>query len=292
MNPTEELVDLLDLERLDGDLFRGKQPESAARPRVRRPGGRPGADGRHPDGPGRLRRALAALLLPARRRLLRADRVRRRADPRRPVVHDPPGRGAPARPADLLPDAELPGARGGLRAPGRDARGRRARDRLRPGRRDAPRRQRRGRRAGQGVGRARRPLARQHPLRARARRRPRLPGPDVDPAARGAARRPGHPRRRVHLRQRRQPARLDAVGPRRQPVQDADGLARPHAVVPPALPRGRLVALRPVVAVGAGRPRPGLRADLHRRRHARGHRRAGGPDPAAPARHRGTRLKE
>src|SRR3954470_2778003 len=28
MNPTEELVDLLDLERLDGDLFRGKQPES------------------------------------------------------------------------------------------------------------------------------------------------------------------------------------------------------------------------------------------------------------------------
>ncbi|MFC6343781.1 acyl-CoA thioesterase [Nocardioides hankookensis] len=29
MNPTEELVDLLDLERLDGDLFRGKQPESA-----------------------------------------------------------------------------------------------------------------------------------------------------------------------------------------------------------------------------------------------------------------------
>ena len=29
MNPTEELVDLLDLDRLDGDLFRGKQPESA-----------------------------------------------------------------------------------------------------------------------------------------------------------------------------------------------------------------------------------------------------------------------
>jgi acyl-CoA thioesterase-2 len=29
MSPTEELVDLLDLERLDGDLFRGKQPESA-----------------------------------------------------------------------------------------------------------------------------------------------------------------------------------------------------------------------------------------------------------------------
>ena len=29
MNPTEELVDLLDLEELDTDLFRGRQPESA-----------------------------------------------------------------------------------------------------------------------------------------------------------------------------------------------------------------------------------------------------------------------
>ena len=33
MNPTEELVDLLDLEELDTDLFRGRQPESE-RPRV------------------------------------------------------------------------------------------------------------------------------------------------------------------------------------------------------------------------------------------------------------------
>ena len=46
MNPTEELVDLLDLERLDGDLFRGKQPDTGARPGVRRPGRRAGADGR------------------------------------------------------------------------------------------------------------------------------------------------------------------------------------------------------------------------------------------------------
>ena len=79
---------------------------------------------------------------------------------------------------------------------------------------------------------------------------------------------------------------------RREPVEDADGLARPHAVVPPALPRRRLVALRPVVAVGAGRPRPGVRPDLHRRRHARGHRRAGGPDPAARAGSEGPGVKE
>ena len=59
-----------------------------------------------------LQRALAAQLLPAARRHRRADRVRRRADARRPVVLDPPGGGPPARPADLLHDGELPGARG------------------------------------------------------------------------------------------------------------------------------------------------------------------------------------
>ena len=51
-----------------------------------------------------LERALAALLLPAARRHRRPDRLRRRADPRRPLVRDPAGRRPPARPADLLHD--------------------------------------------------------------------------------------------------------------------------------------------------------------------------------------------
>ena len=71
---------------------------------LRRPGRRAGAHRGHPHrGPG-VRRALAALLLPAARRLRGADRLRRRADPRRPLLPDPPGGGPPARPADLLPD--------------------------------------------------------------------------------------------------------------------------------------------------------------------------------------------
>ena len=38
---------------------------------------------------------------------------------RRTLLRDPAGRGAPARPADLLPDRQLPARRGGSRAPGR-----------------------------------------------------------------------------------------------------------------------------------------------------------------------------
>ena len=163
-------VGLLDLEDLDVDLFRGRQPDSTA-PRVY--GGQVAAQSLI-AGPRtvarRLPRALAALLLPAARRLPGADHLRRRADPRRPLVRDPAGDGAPARPADLLPDPQLPAGRGGLRPPGRDARGQAARGGPRHGRADAPRRQHRGRRPRQGVGRPRRALAGQ--LRARPRARP------------------------------------------------------------------------------------------------------------------------
>ena len=105
-------------------------------------------------------------------------------------------------------------------------------------------------------------------------------GPGLDPDRRRAQRRPGRAPRAVHLRQRRQPARRRAGCARGRPHQHADGLARPHHLVPPAVPRRRVVALRPVVAVGHRRPRPLARPGLHRGRHPRRDRRAGGPDQA------------
>ena len=64
---------------LDVDLFRGRQADTVAPARLRWPGGRAVRRGRHPHGRGRLRHALAALLLPAPRRHGRADHLRRRA---------------------------------------------------------------------------------------------------------------------------------------------------------------------------------------------------------------------
>ena len=118
-----ELVELLDIETLDTDLFRGRSPDTD---RQRVFGGQVAAQALIAairtvgGGP---RRALDARLLPAARRHHDPDHLRRRADPRRPLLRDPAGGGAPARPADLLPDRELPAPRGGLRPPGRDARG-------------------------------------------------------------------------------------------------------------------------------------------------------------------------
>ena len=79
-------------------------------------------------------------------------------------------------------------------------------------------RQRRGRRPGRGVGRAGRPLARQHAVAGSAddpgtRRRSRM----WIRIARRAARRPGAAPRRLHLRQRHQPARGHPGRPRREP---------------------------------------------------------------------------
>ena len=67
---------------------------------------------------------------------------------------------------------------------------------------------------------------------------------------------------------------------RRDAGRRADGLARPHHLVPPPVPGRRLVALRHAVPVGAGRPRPGAGPGLHPGRPAGRHRGAGGPDPA------------
>ena len=170
------------------NLFRGRQPDTEPQ---RVFGGQVAAQALIAGGPHRrpeVRRALAALLLPAPRRHRRADRLRRRAPARRPLLRHPAGGGPPARPADLLPDRQLPGARGGLRAPGRDARGRRRR---RTGRRLAElfrAAATRGRAVGAGVGGARRPLPRQ--LRGRRAAggpdAPR-PGAAVDPGERPAS---------------------------------------------------------------------------------------------------------
>ncbi len=59
------------------------------------------------------------------------------------------------------------------------------------------------------------------------------------------------------------------------------GVAGPLDLVPPAVPRRRVVALRPVVAVGLRGPRAVPRPGLHPGRHPGRHRGPGGPDPDA-----------
>ena len=107
-----------------------------------------------------------------------------------------------------------------------------------------------------GVGGSRRPLPRQ--LRPQPHRRPVAAGPRpaVDPRQRPAGRRPGRPPRHVHLRQRHDAARRHPRRPRRHHRRPAPpaGLAGPLDLVPPAVPRRRVVALRPVVAVGLRAP--------------------------------------
>ena len=92
-----ELVELLDIETLDTDLFRGRSPDTD---RQRVFGGQVAAQALIAGDPDRRRgprRALDARLLPAPGRHDDPDHLRRRADPRRPLVRDPAGGGAPAR---------------------------------------------------------------------------------------------------------------------------------------------------------------------------------------------------
>src|SRR4029077_7536142 len=63
-------------------------------------------------------------------------------------------------------------------------------------------------------------------------------------------------------------------------TEGAVGLARPHDLVPPSLPRRRVVALRPALALGLGWPRPGVRPGVHAGRTPGRHRRPGGSGPA------------
>ena len=105
----DELIELLDLEQLEVNLFRGLSPDEN---RQRVFGGQVAAQalvaaGRTVEhGAG----ALAARVLPAPRRPDGPDRLRRRPHPRRPQLHDPPRRRDPARQGDLQPGGVVPRA--------------------------------------------------------------------------------------------------------------------------------------------------------------------------------------
>ena len=86
---------------------------------------------------------------------------------------------------------------------------------------------------------------------------------------RRTARRPHAARVHRHLRQRHDAARHDGAA-LRDVVGDprhADGQPRPRDVVPPPVPRRRLAAVRPGSDLHRRRTRPGRRRHLHRRRH-------------------------
>ena len=118
-----ELLATLDLEPLEENLFRGRSPQDGWQ-RVfggqvlgqalvgGRPHGRAGAD-----------RALAARLLPARRRPEASDHLRGRAHARRRQLHHPAGQGDPARPADVRHERLVPQRRGGYEHQRADAQG-------------------------------------------------------------------------------------------------------------------------------------------------------------------------
>ena len=283
----EELVALLDLEQLEVDLFRGTQARTE---RQRVFGGQVAAQAvvaatRSVEGEFVLHSLHSYFLRPGDTD--RADRLRRRADPRRALVRHPPGLRAPARAADLLHDGQLPDPRAGPRAPGPDARRRAARAGHAAGRARPRARSRGGRALGARVGGARHPPRRRdrsrHPRRprrtpARARLWIKVDGADL--------RRPDAPDRGVHLRQRPDAARRGARAARHphRLTAAAAGLARPHDLVPPAVPRRRLVALRPVLAVRRRRARPRARAGVLAVGRAGGDGGPGGADPGARAR--------
>ena len=102
-----------------------------------------------------------------------------------------------------------------------------------------------GGRLGQGVGGARRTPGRSH--------RPAV----LDPGRRQASRRSRLACLRSRLRQRPDVARGKLVAARHRDRRPPDParLARPCAVVPPPVPRRRVAPLRPGVAVGLRRPR-------------------------------------
>ena len=133
------------------------------------------------------------------------------------------------------------------------------------------------------MGRARRPLRRQ--LLPGPDRRPGAPGPRpaLDPGQRPAVRRPAAAPRGVHLRQRHDPARLDAGAARRAHHQ-------PRACRSPRWttrsgstgrsgPTSGGSTTRRVPRPRGGRG-PRARPGLHPGRRPRGHRRPGRPDPA------------
>ena len=208
----------------------------------------------------RVRRALAALLLPAARRLLGADHLRRRAPARRPLVPHPPGHARAARAADLRPDDELPEARG-------PASTTRTRCPTYRSPEDSP-----------PVAPAA-PSTTSTPTSGTSPRSVRIDDPGGRPGAPGtaaglAAGVLGAARRPVLAHGARSPTLSDMTPDRRVALgarpdfdlgRGVPGLARPHGLVPPAVPRRRVVALRPALAGRVRRPRAGAGANVFSR---------------------------
>ena len=103
----DDLIELLQLEQLEVNLFRGLSPDED---RQRVFGGQ--VAGQALVAAGRTveprHGALAARVLPAARRPARPDHLRRRPHPRRPQLHDAPRRRDPARQGDLQPVGVVP----------------------------------------------------------------------------------------------------------------------------------------------------------------------------------------
>ena len=116
----DDLIDLLELEQLEVNLFRGVSPDED---RQRVFGGQVAgqalvAAGRTVDSD---RRVHSLHVLPAPGRSPHPDRLRRRPHPRRAQLHDPARRRDPARARDLQPVGVVPHRRAGSRAPIPDA---------------------------------------------------------------------------------------------------------------------------------------------------------------------------
>ena len=251
----DDLIDLLDLEQLEVNLFRGREPRRGPPARVRRAGRGAGARRRRPHRRPRAR-ALAARVLPAARRPADPDHLRRRPHPRRPQLHDPPRRRDPARPGDLQPVGVVPRRTSTgpeHQYPMPDAPDPETlptiRERLEPHADRFP------------------PafvdwIRRDRPIDTRSTELPRWLDPEpgdararaarVVPRRRHAARRPAaaRVRRRVRVRPHAARHRGDAaralVG--RRPLHDRE--PRPRDVVPPAVPRRRVAAVPPAEPVG------------------------------------------
>ena len=263
------------------------RPAAGHRPAagLRRPGRGAGAGRRRPHRRPGVRRALAALLLPAARRHRGPDRLRRRAAARRPLLRHPAGRGPPARPPDLLPDRQLPAGRRRASSTRTDARRARARGGPRHGRPDAraaatrtptrwPRSGPRSTRATSATPGSACRTIRDHPSRARMWIRV-GDGLGDDP--------------QIHLAAFTYASDIGAAGRRPWPPHDvhAGRTSRwPRSTTPSGstgrsgpTTGGSTTSSRPSAP---GRPRPGPGPGLRAGRPAGRDRGPGGPDPAPP----------
>ena len=198
-----------------------------------------------------------------------ANDFHRRAAARRWIVLHPAGQRHPARPNDLLHVGVVSDRSGGHPPPGRDAlsaaAGRSAGTEVDEGVR------RRRVQAVPGVGHPHRAARSTAPATRQGR-----PAAGVVPAPRSAARRPGAAHLRAGLHERSHPAGVGTGHPSRRARAPASGLTRPCDVVHAGVPRRRVAALRPVLAVGVRRPGAVPGQDLQsvrrdgRRRHAGG----------------------